>query len=458
MNRKMILPSIVLAIFFAASVIGGLALNISGHAHAVNPVSTVHSVIASQSSYPSFTVVNSTSYGSTGSSLYALNATTGALIWKYQPSGYTQEALLEVHNGVVYASFINWSPGPNMQVAALSATTGALLWLSSLTISGLIDSFQIVNGIICIHASQVGAGNGLFALKMSDGSLLWSYMVGDYVSKPIINQGVIYANSAWLEGEPHIQTCALSVSNGSQRWCYPDVIVAGVVQEVIYTDSDRGGVMALNASNGSLLWNNSGVGNFIAVQKFLYTFSNAPGTLCELNASDGSQLWCSPTLGPVRIGTGVDYTYSNDSTSNQNSTEAFRASDGTILWLKQNTNFISAYQGIVYAVDTSNNLEAIKGSAGTVLWQHNMGTTGIASNSPSINSILYYLGNDAHSLFALNATNGTLLWQHTFAGSPQLPTVVNSIAYVLASTTVNGKQVTSAYAFDASNGNLLWNY
>lgn len=454
MKRKIILPSIVLATVFTASLIGVLGLKSHSHVYAAMSAPSNTRNLLSHSSLPSFVVSNSIYYGSNGSSIYALNATTGALLWKYQPGGFTQESLLAIHNGVVYAGLVNWPSGPTTQITALAATSGSLLWLSSFTFSGYVDSLQFVNKQICVYAALVGAGEGFYTLKMSDGSLLWSYGVGRGLTT-IISQGVVYATSSYLQGPPNFETCSLNISDASQRWCYPDVSIVTIQQGVIYTNYVHGGAIALNANNGSVLWSKFGTWNIIKVQKFVYTLG--PDTVCQLNASDGSQRWCSPTLGPVHIGNTAVYTYS-DYTASPNSTEALNINNGTLLWLEQNTNFISAYQGTVYAVDSSNNLNALRSSNGTLLWQHNLGSKGLTSNSPPTNGILYYLGSDAQTLFALNSTNGTLLWLHRFVGSPQLPTVVNSIAYVLTSSTVNGKLIVQVHALDVNNGTLLWSY
>jgi outer membrane protein assembly factor BamB len=105
--------------------------------------------------------------------LYALNASTGALVWDY-PSG--AGATPAVANGVVYVD----------GVYALNATTGALLWTSP------FGSFPAVaDGVVY----SVG-GNDVYALNASTGALLWSYATGGTVStRPAIANGMVYVGS-----------------------------------------------------------------------------------------------------------------------------------------------------------------------------------------------------------------------------------------------------------------------
>ena len=68
------------------------------------------------------TVANGVMYiGSWDNNVYALNARTGALLWKYATGGPVDSAPA-VANGVVY--FGSW----DFNVYALNARTGALLW------------------------------------------------------------------------------------------------------------------------------------------------------------------------------------------------------------------------------------------------------------------------------------------------------------------------------------------
>ena len=60
-------------------------------------------------------------FGSWDNNVYALNASTGALLWKYT-TGYHVFSSPAVANGVVYVG------SADNNLYALNASTGALLW------------------------------------------------------------------------------------------------------------------------------------------------------------------------------------------------------------------------------------------------------------------------------------------------------------------------------------------
>jgi outer membrane protein assembly factor BamB len=64
--------------------------------------------------------------GSNDGYVYALNAVTGGVIWKYKGTGSSVESSPAVANGVVYVGYL-WD-GQNGWVVALNATNGALIW------------------------------------------------------------------------------------------------------------------------------------------------------------------------------------------------------------------------------------------------------------------------------------------------------------------------------------------
>lgn len=445
-------------------VISTLFLNSPHSSHATSRLSTATNLQSSSSSLSTNGILSgNVFYGSNGSSVYALNATTGVPIWKYRPSGNAGIKLLGIHNGIVYVS-LGGFPGPGyVHFAALEATSGVLHWLSSETIYGMFFFQRVVNGILYLDGND-GGGSAVYALNESNGSLLWDYpaggpMYGVSVSLVVLSQGVVYTNYTQdSHGFAQI-VCALNASDGSQRWCDKNTNAVAFVQGVIYgffwdPTTNAHAAIALYAGDGSLRWSNSAFSIREVIGKYIYGYSGA--TICKLNASDGSQLWCVPGNGAIHYSNGTVYVYSTNS-ANQSSIEALNASDGSLLWTNQDARFVSAHQGVVYAVTSSNDLEALKGSDGALLWQYNLGTRGLSSLSIT-NGVLYYLSYDQHTLIAFNGSNGSLLWQHVFLGYAGLSAVVNGIAYVSTTTNVNGNTLNHVHAYNAMNGTLLWTH
>jgi outer membrane protein assembly factor BamB len=156
--------------------VGGLQLKWSYNAGAV---------------YSSPAVANRVVYvGSMDGDVYALDASTGALLWTYSTGSQSEvTSSPAVANGVVYVGSGTYSY-PSY-VFALNASTGALLW-SYLTGNWVFSSPAVVNGVV-----YVGSYDGnVYALNATTGSLVWSYTTGsDVEDSPAVADGVLYVGS-----------------------------------------------------------------------------------------------------------------------------------------------------------------------------------------------------------------------------------------------------------------------
>jgi len=116
-------------------------------------------------------------------SLYALDAATGALVWKYT-TGSNVFSSPAVANGVVYVG------SDDFNLYALDAGTGALRWKYN-TQGQVRVSPTVANGVVYVGCS--GAPN-LFALDAVTGAVLWRHYAinGGPESAPAVVNGVVY--------------------------------------------------------------------------------------------------------------------------------------------------------------------------------------------------------------------------------------------------------------------------
>ncbi len=114
--------------------------------------------------------------------LYALNASTGAVLWSYKTGNVGGAPA--VANGIVYAVSANG-------LYALNASTGVLLWRTSLN---AVDSPAVANGVVYLSSFNQNTGaDTVYALNANTGAELWSYDVGAAAATtPIIVDGVAY--------------------------------------------------------------------------------------------------------------------------------------------------------------------------------------------------------------------------------------------------------------------------
>ena len=126
--------------------------------------------------------------------VYALNLTTGALIWKY---GLAAGSHGDVSGSALLGDRIY--VGSDSGVYALNASTGAPVWhvLSA-------DTFYAspaITGPVSRQVLVIGSNEGtLYALNLATGTTLWAQAAakGGFWASPAISQGAIYV--AGLDG------------------------------------------------------------------------------------------------------------------------------------------------------------------------------------------------------------------------------------------------------------------
>ncbi len=209
----------------------------------------------------------------------AWRASDGARLW--QSSDHL--AILDMIDGIVYASLDN-------NFEALQASTGAVLWRTKLDGSPFYAPFIVNNGVLYLVATNISyesasapAHNGgyalqaypaaaslqktvpekkatssLYALRASDGTVLWHYKGnntnGLQQSMTVVG-GVVYAATAISSSEGYV--FALQGSTGALLWNYAagsQVYSMTVDNGLVYAGVNGGLLVALRANNGSVLW------------------------------------------------------------------------------------------------------------------------------------------------------------------------------------------------------------
>jgi outer membrane protein assembly factor BamB len=253
--------------------------------------------------------------------VFALNATSGAVIWDYRDSS-SYGAIgpsPAVADGIVVFGF------DLSDIGALNASDGASLW-NYTAAEGRFSSPTVVGGVVYIglavpSASVVLDGTGilpfnLFALNATNGDKIWSYNFTEYsycYSSPAVVKGVVYVGSGGAGPDAGGNVYALNASSGAELWSYPiswtpkysDSWVdssPAVVNGVVYVGCDNGNVYALNAANGKKLWNyttGGSVDSSPAVANGIVYVGSGDGNLYALDAENGAKLWNFTSGGPV---------------------------------------------------------------------------------------------------------------------------------------------------------------
>ncbi len=158
-----------------------------------------------------------------GLKLYALNAKTGQTSWSANLSGVSQDAPC-YENGDVFV--VNNSTGqPTMN--AYNATTGAPLWSKPLTgQSFFYDPPTASNGIVYVTGD--GGNSTVYALRESDGTLLWTAAANGDISTPAVTNSGVYVSYVGP------QTYDFNPTSGAQIWNLPSNTQGGGGKTSVY--------------------------------------------------------------------------------------------------------------------------------------------------------------------------------------------------------------------------------
>lgn len=179
-------------------------------------------------------------------SVYALDAGTGAEVWRYQTSTLTEQDVGAAPlvsapgvNGLVDgAAYVEGKDGV---LYALDLASGALLWKDKVANPGLnVSSASLAHGTLV-----VGSTGGVFAFNAATGASLWHALTGVSVaSSPAVSggTGTQVAFVGGLAGNLY----ALGLAGGTVLWTGTDssgFYASPAVSHGVLYDIDRGGTL-----------------------------------------------------------------------------------------------------------------------------------------------------------------------------------------------------------------------
>ena len=278
--------------------------------------------------------------GSNDHNLYAINAMSGAMVWKYQLNSPVSSTPV-IANGVVFISSA-------ADMYALNARDATLLWKYTADAPFVSDAV-VVDGVVYF------GDDGVYALNANTGALLWKTGT-TYMLSPAVTNGVVYA-SAGGEGSVY----ALDANTGAQLWksahYWSNVPV--VANGIVYLVSGAYGLgaVALRADTGTLLWQLPTV----------FENFNSPAV----------------AYGKVYFASSDSYLYALD------------AYTGKLQWKHFESPFNypspAVANGVVYALSNYGHLIAVDAFTGDLLWEH----TGLFSDAPLIEANgMIFVGSD----------------------------------------------------------------
>ena len=231
----------------------------------------------------------------------ARNAGNGELLWKSKTEK-TISSGVSVGEGTVIVGT------GDAEVLALSATTGKVLWKT--TLSSEILAVPVVSaGVVIVRATD----GTVIGLNEKNGAKLWAY---EHSVPALSLRGTgtpLLLGDTVITGDDNGKLMALRLNDGKMLWETSVVMPKGrseierlvdldvdpiEVAGTIYIASYRGGIAAVSASDGEVLWRNesissaSGLGND---WRNLY-LSDVDSHVWQLEQRTGAPLWQQKNL------------------------------------------------------------------------------------------------------------------------------------------------------------------
>lgn len=195
-----------------------------------------------------------------GHHYYCLNESTGEELWNFSVTGSAQSTPAVFEDKVVFGS---WEWGLGGVIYCVDLNDGSEMW-NLTTKNSPCGSASILNGVIYMTTYNFGGDGDLFALSLQDGSVLWRKTIQPTDSTPTLADGKVYVCGG-CDGFSDLQTSCFDALSGDLIWSTdPKERIGDWRCSMAYADgllfsgvpdfTDFGGICALNATNGELVW------------------------------------------------------------------------------------------------------------------------------------------------------------------------------------------------------------
>ncbi len=231
---------------------------------------------------------------------------TGDKIWSTQTDLFLSGGTGLGDDLVVFGS-------SNAEVIALSAQTGEIRWKS--TVSGEI----LAAPVVATHSVIVRTTDGtIAALDSKTGGKLWSY---EHNVPALTIRGMsapLVVNDKVIAGYDNGKLIALALANGKYAWETSVAIPKGrseverlvdldadpiEINDIVYLASYRGGIAAVSASDGDMMWRNDAISSHTGLSndfRYLY-ITDSHAHVWQIDQHSGAGLWQQKELHHRRL-------------------------------------------------------------------------------------------------------------------------------------------------------------
>jgi len=352
------------------------------------------------------------------------------LSWKEQYTGTFDEfGGVAVENGIGYVAGKGLFSG-TQNITAFNATNGNLIWTTHINNSDGTPLIDNQGDYIYINVYASGAGNGIYKLNKTNGSIICENHNCSYGTA----QSIVQSDSLIFDGCLDGIVYAYNKDDCAVNWSYnvsgaTKIPSTGLYWEDTVTFGAYGGdssvvphFIQLNASTGANIWNNTGLGN---------TWDMQP------SVKDGV-IYMASAQPPYVIG-------------------AFNFTTGELIWNRTDINgFFSQmaiYDNRLWAGGLNNRIYSLNLDDGTTNCT-SLDTGGEIYQGPSIIPGLAFFGSfsSPESIYMINTTDCSFIWSYEVGAEVLSPPCISEGMGYFAADDYN------VWAFDFGAGTGEWSY
>jgi outer membrane protein assembly factor BamB len=252
-------------------------------------------------------------YAVTNGKLSAYNAATGNLIWRRTPDpAYSEQyESLSVSNGlvVVGASDCTSVSEPPGSLWAYNASTGALVWTTTVPGAGPLQAASVPGSFVLTDGADA-AGSEVAVLNLSNGKAVWhNDGCGFRNSPPLVVGTLVISYGCDSQQNPTLQASKLATGSvvwtQTGDWTIQRGDLGSAAGTHLYVTNPTGAVVDLNPQTGAVRYTLSKAHDVLAVDRSrVYATCDSQGEfVCGYNIGTGVQEWRNTQ--PMVIGTTI---------------------------------------------------------------------------------------------------------------------------------------------------------
>jgi outer membrane protein assembly factor BamB len=285
--------------------------------------------------------------------IYAFNISNGHQIWTYQATFQTLTNLAFSDCRVFFGvrGEDDYRGDTTSSLFALNATNGDLLWK---TLCPYVYGIPVVGD----GAVFTDSAHSILAFDGASGRRLWNFTANDFFfSTPTTTDGVVYGSSSTNDHTFY----ALNTGDGSVIWSISgNMGSATAVDGAVYVPSDEGNIFALNTTTGAEMWRYNATefdwGNYTSHSIPVYDsgvvyltsyseqriyilgndssdieYTSERSSLLALDSVSGNKIW-NNTLNNYNLGSSVTLYGGVVYTQNWKTILGFNSQNGALIW------------------------------------------------------------------------------------------------------------------------------